>query len=471
MERLQPETHPDADQISVFLEGAAPEHERAQMLAHLAHCAPCREIVFLAHGAEAERQPAATPALPRPTRWWMPLGLAGAALACGAAALLVYMHQSAAPAASRQIAVVQPAAGPANESHATTSQARTQKQRPQPQVQSSIRLPGPRSAPAIGSGSGAGMGAGISQPVPPPSPAVIPSDKAEDMARANSARLPANTSLEAGVNTAPQQAFHGTVAQPAAPAPPNQGGPTAVLADRFAPLSLPRKPGLQILHDRGTSEGVGEVSGVVTDAIGAVIPRASVSLRSTSDNATRQVATGQDGRFTIADVPAGRYDLRVTAQGFTATSEPLELKSRDVAMLDSVLQVGAVSQTVSVEADNATMETPAQAPADALSLDAKLPAGAAAIAQVSMGKRMLSADAAGNLYLTRDAGKSWKKIKPKWQGKVAHIALVPAQDQAVSQTIEVTKPNPAQPSQLFELTTDTGAIWTSQDGKHWRPRN
>jgi hypothetical protein len=235
-------------------------------------------------------------------------------------------------------------------------------------------------------------------------------------------------------------------------------------------LKLAKKPTLQILHDRGTTEGMGEVSGVVTDAGGAVIPRASVSLQSTPDNTTRQTAAGPDGRFTISDVPAGRYELRVTAQGFMATSEPLELKSRDVAMLDSVLQVGALTQTVSVEADNAPRETPAQASADTLSLDSKLPAGAAAIARVSIGNRILSADTAGNLYLSRNAGKSWKKVKPKWPGKVTQLALIPVHDQAASQTIEVTQPNPAPQPQHFELTTDTGAVWTSEDGKHWRPR-
>ncbi len=44
---LQPGQHPDADQLSVFVEQALPPHEREQILAHLAICPDCRSIVFL----------------------------------------------------------------------------------------------------------------------------------------------------------------------------------------------------------------------------------------------------------------------------------------------------------------------------------------------------------------------------------------------------------------------------------------
>ena len=38
--------HPDADQLSVFVEGAATSREHERMLAHLAECAECRKAVF-----------------------------------------------------------------------------------------------------------------------------------------------------------------------------------------------------------------------------------------------------------------------------------------------------------------------------------------------------------------------------------------------------------------------------------------
>jgi len=46
-ELLQSGHHPDADQLSAFIEQALPMHEREQMLAHLAVCPECRETVAL----------------------------------------------------------------------------------------------------------------------------------------------------------------------------------------------------------------------------------------------------------------------------------------------------------------------------------------------------------------------------------------------------------------------------------------
>ena len=58
-EELHPGLHPDADALNAFLEGALPEHKRAECLTHLADCALCREVVFLAREAAESEEPAA----------------------------------------------------------------------------------------------------------------------------------------------------------------------------------------------------------------------------------------------------------------------------------------------------------------------------------------------------------------------------------------------------------------------------
>jgi hypothetical protein len=55
--------HPDADSLSAFVEGVLPEHERVACLAHIAECAVCREVVFLA------QEPLPVPAADRLV-WW-----------------------------------------------------------------------------------------------------------------------------------------------------------------------------------------------------------------------------------------------------------------------------------------------------------------------------------------------------------------------------------------------------------------
>ncbi len=51
------ELHPDAESLSAFAEQALGERERGQILAHLAECGRCREVVFVAQEAAAERMP------------------------------------------------------------------------------------------------------------------------------------------------------------------------------------------------------------------------------------------------------------------------------------------------------------------------------------------------------------------------------------------------------------------------------
>src|SRR5215469_6053859 len=62
--------HPDADLLSTFAENALPEAERGRVLAHLADCTDCREVVFLSLPQPADGQKVL---IPRPGRWHLVL--------------------------------------------------------------------------------------------------------------------------------------------------------------------------------------------------------------------------------------------------------------------------------------------------------------------------------------------------------------------------------------------------------------
>jgi len=55
---IQPGTHPDAESLSAFAEQWLSGAEREQILAHMAVCGRCREVVFLAQQAMEAEQPA-----------------------------------------------------------------------------------------------------------------------------------------------------------------------------------------------------------------------------------------------------------------------------------------------------------------------------------------------------------------------------------------------------------------------------
>ncbi len=67
---------------------------------------------------------------------------------------------------------------------------------------------------------------------------------------------------------------------------------------------------------------------------------------------------------------------------------------------------------------------------------------------------MLATDSAGALFLSQNAGKKWKAVKPVWHGKVVSLVAV--------STDPASSSSPA-----FQLTTDSGAVWLSRDGSHW----
>ena len=84
----QLDLHPDADSLSAFVEQMLGAPEREQVLAHLAGCSRCRQVIYLAQQAAADADaPAAQPAT-QPVSWfwnwrfaWVPAAAVAAALA------------------------------------------------------------------------------------------------------------------------------------------------------------------------------------------------------------------------------------------------------------------------------------------------------------------------------------------------------------------------------------------------------
>ena len=96
-----------------------------------------------------------------------------------------------------------------------------------------------------------------------------------------------------------------------------------------------------------------------------------------------------------------------------------------------------------------------------------LPSGLPVAQTVSLGKRSLSLDSAGNLFLSRNGGKKWKKIDPRWAGKAVRIELKVPSDSARSPKSDNETSGSVNATDVFQLTTDANAVWTSKDGTHW----
>ncbi len=106
-------------------------------------------------------------------------------------------------------------------------------------------------------------------------------------------------------------------------------------------------------------EGSSVLLGVVTDPAEAVVPQAAVTATEVSTGLSRSVTTDDGGRFRFNDVRPGAYRLHIQAQGFKASDVTninlLSSETRDVGNV--VLQVGQVTEEVSVEAQATAVQT------------------------------------------------------------------------------------------------------------------
>jgi len=112
--------HPDTEMLNAFMEKALAEHERGQILSHLAGCSRCRQVIYLAQEAAAEMEPAvAAPAArpaARPNSWfrsWQFAWVPAAALAA-VVALAFFIHVRRAEVGS-ELARITPQAVPQSE--------------------------------------------------------------------------------------------------------------------------------------------------------------------------------------------------------------------------------------------------------------------------------------------------------------------------------------------------------------------
>ncbi len=444
---FKPDSHPDAESLNAFAEQALPEQERGQVLAHLAACSGCRQVVFLAQEAASEFElleaAASRPELDRAAAYKFaaamavaPAPLAAAGVASGRMAgkrkgwwrgdwRLPWVPAAALAAIVGLVVFVH------GRHTRLTLQSGSESRLVVPQSPSHLQAkptePSPAGKPAMEQ----------AKPATSPIAAKVPTEK-----------VPTTST------SAPSEAFS------AQAAPPAQAPPAASAIEMSS---------AELNRDRLRQEAQGQGAGMPSNA--ATVPPAAPPAPARPP----ELAAG--GR-SINKTSAGTASTTVhDAAGEARASR----SASDSAMAQRSTMKAASMGSFGVSSQQMTERKTAAVSA----LKAKitpLPSGLGAVSTVTAQHRTLAVDSSGTLFLREDSGSKWEPVTRQWSGRAVVIRIqgglkingaAPAEAKAAVAEDELNRSNPyttAVPPAVFEILNDSDLVWVSTDGKTWKAK-
>ncbi|HYN09853.1 MAG TPA: TonB family protein [Vicinamibacterales bacterium] len=94
--------------------------------------------------------------------------------------------------------------------------------------------------------------------------------------------------------------------------------------------------------------GIGNLSGVVRDQTGGVIPGAQVAVTSAAPSVSHTVRTNARGEFDVADLGSGAYELSVSLPGFRTARNVIQVRGGQTVTVIVRLDIGSVAEAVTV---------------------------------------------------------------------------------------------------------------------------
>jgi len=444
--------HPDAESLNAFVEHLLPDEERQQLLSHLAVCTQCRQVVFLAQEAAFEQEAEKPVVIPEPQKprksWltgWRPVWvMATACAAMFAISLPIYFRHAAQNQAIARMA--QSESGTTSELSAPLAEQESrasQELATRPAAPSQSKgdenklpaLPG-SSKPADAGANAAKNGPPVAKSVPLPGPATVP---APAPPAAKPQAVPPGGSFSEAVMVAPK--------------PVDAPRPAITETIPTQPALSTNQLALQNRNTGGGSTTGPKIHGFVGAARAGMAPRAAMPAHGTNSavaGTSRNVVAGTADGARLLSPTGAEILVLVPGEHISAGSEEELAAARD-----------AMQQS--------------------------LPSGQRPIFAASAQHHLLAIDAAGALFLSNDAGRTWEPENPQWNGRAvtlrvaqnsngAEAAKQPdkqAGNSAASPTSAagtgVASGSVAQqaPAVQFEIVNDSGSVWTSMDGKTW----
>src|SRR3989442_5987419 len=106
------------------------------------------------------------------------------------------------------------------------------------------------------------------------------------------------------------------------------------------------------------AQSTAQISGIVKDQSGAILPGVEVSATQTATGAKRAAVTNESGAYVLPNLPIGPYMLEASLPGFrTYVQTGIVLQVSDSPAINITLNVGQVSEQVEVQANATLVET------------------------------------------------------------------------------------------------------------------
>jgi hypothetical protein len=111
-------------------------------------------------------------------------------------------------------------------------------------------------------------------------------------------------------------------------------------------------------HPAYAQKITGAITGTVTDSSGAAVPGATVTITNTATNKVQTVTTDSQGGYTVAELPESTYQVEVKGTGFQDyITKGVVVHVATTTNVNAALQLGSVSQSVTVQANAIQVQT------------------------------------------------------------------------------------------------------------------
>jgi hypothetical protein len=108
----------------------------------------------------------------------------------------------------------------------------------------------------------------------------------------------------------------------------------------------------------GAQSNTGSIIGTIKGADGALLPNVAITITNQLTNSQFNITTNSAGYYVSPPLPVGEYKVEAQASGFkTAVQSGITLQIQQTAVVDFVMEVGALTDQVTITAETPVLET------------------------------------------------------------------------------------------------------------------